>query len=412
MVYLFYQITCVIVVVTAFVMIFRLNRGYANLPILIGLVSALPSVLIIENGAYMSELEGRGEFNGATLALIIYLCIFFAGWGCFALSGWGRIDEKNHFNHVEKSANLIDDILFYILLIFILIWIASVLINWPPVILLNKGVITRFNGPAAGMQGKVFTFIPIALGYYSYVIKRKRDTLLLFALYILLLIANGHKFGGVVMAFYFLYYGKYRDNYNLFVFELKKNALKIILFGIAVMLLVLFHYKNISDGFGISKYELLYERIFVMQGQLWYAVFDKASLFECVRGCIESTESNMINMTLFALPNANESELLEGLSGKLTYGFPSVLIYKYGLVYAVGLCFFIGIGVGLLLKFHKFLSNYFGLVGYLFAVYLQLMVFEFCATGDYTVFVDNKGLFILVGSVLLYAFRMVIVRLK
>jgi hypothetical protein len=418
---IYFVVTSLLIALLAKVVLSKLNR-YLHLAIHLTFLHGLISVVVIESGVYISEQDNWGYLNFSALRLILYLAFFYAGWLLAESQVWNKMGASiSTFRETSvwtTSAQPVKKQLWsptLLILIFLVLWLADFIQNWPPP-LLAEGLITRFveEENRSFFTGKVFTFIPLALGYittHSASRHVKKIATILLLTYFFLIALSGQKFGGFVFGLFYFYAARFvcRGEINM---PKARDLIKLaflafaIIFGIVQMLL--FHYETIAPGFGINAAELLLQRIFVLQGHLWFAVDRAAEILH--GGDINPAINNgsfMIGMMLIAAPWVDPIAITNGIAGKFTFGFPTVIPYTVGHLFTPLILTIVGLLAGFILKTAERSTINSGLIVYLISMYAWIAIFEFLNSGDFFLLFSTKNIVVLIAFTTILLLRKV-----
>lgn len=410
--YVLYFIANVLAILLLLGFVIRFANRYLHLIIHLVLLHGFLSVLVIESGQYIVEQGRFGMLVFSSLRLFLYLLAFYLGWYFSSKVLLAKPHKSNFCINPPNFRGLnigYRELVFYkfVLLcvaVFLASWSISIALNWPPP-LFKEGLITRFVAVEDRnvFSGRVFTFVPIILGFLAFRTKgniRKSMIYFFLAVYFALILLNAQKFGGFFGGLIYFFAAKYLADSSLINRISIKRALGfaafVTVFFSALLSLVLWHYQTVALSFNIDPSDLLFQRIFVLQGHLWYAVDTAAGLLPNITTESAFTnESFMIGMMELANPNIDIKAINEGASGKFTFGFPAVMPYLFGHFFGVLLTFFVGTAVFVALDLAEVMANSGGLLVYLVSIYAFITIFKFIATGDFFELVSLRSLIVL-----------------
>ncbi len=403
----FVAATLAIIILGFFVL--RFANRYIHLFLHLGLLHGYISVVVIESGQYIAEQGVWGTLTFSALRLYCYLVIFYLGW-YFATRHFISVQRVEYRHMVIKelfpsgTTSLYYHFALVSLFTFLAVWLGFIILNWPPP-LLREGVITRFLPVEERnlFSGRTFSFVPIVLGYIAFRSPVKIRVGLIYgglASYFILLLLNGQKYGGFTDGLIYFFAARYIMGGSVFSkirpsSVLKIAALLLVLFSV-LLTIVLWHYQNIAPSFGMDPIELLFQRIFVLQGHLWWAVDNIAGYLPGIATDTAFTNNSfMIGMMQIANSNIDIDLINIGMSGKYTFGFPAVMPYIMGHFFGVIFCFFVGMAVGVILSMVETIAMRDGLLRYLFSIYVYITILTFVGTGDFFIFNTPRSIVVI-----------------
>lgn len=334
-----YATTVIALLCGALVVYFRdvLRHPELRLTVWLSILSAAPvliALLVIESGAFIVEQNTFGFLNGATLGFLGYTALFYA-----ATRAGYAVARAAVANDEASSSKAIDRYFGWAVCLgaLFLLYVNYVLSPKPffdtSVDRFTYWGRSAFSGLAV-ILGNVSSFIPVGLGVLHETSKQKRYTLGAFLLYLIYLVLVGQKYGPVLNATVFFILPR------LLVVDVRSiRAMigRLAVPGIAVVLLgVGIAYANYSffnpyKYAGLSVVEALLQRVFVLQGHVFWGSVNNSNIYEfswSVNEFIDGMKTMMLMLS--PLPSdVIEVAYREGRS--FTGAYPAVLNVMFGI---------------------------------------------------------------------------------
>ncbi|MDF9435626.1 DUF6418 domain-containing protein [Chromohalobacter israelensis] len=314
------------------------------LPFFISITWCFFSLLYIESGAYMSETTVKGRVSGAAVVYLINVmltCIgFYLGW---------LVTYKNKL----KTKKLVE-----IKLSIHIVWLVVLAIA---VINCYYGVVNGFpyfegmdrnnywNAVDSGVQRAFFNQLPVCgflLGYLIFAESYRRFTLLLLVMIMTIQVFYSETFTALFMTIMLFLipvllgnYHKQRSVYKDIVKPFLVIFPALFCLGVGAIYYKFFFLTNLSFHDGWEK---LVERVFALQGQVFYVGLEKFNSgvrFDSALSFSENSYSSMEKVMYIIAPNDIVDSYLErGVN--FTMGYPISLYLAFGYLGFIPVAFF------------------------------------------------------------------------
>ncbi len=308
-------------------------KTYLLLPLILQGLEAIPSLIFIESGGFISEQGRFGHFNGATVYFTLYAV------GTVGLSWLGIALFQRSLASVGVS-RLREDYPILVALLWSMLAVAFLNLVLSPIPLFSDQYdrfdyweIARFPF-LKYLLGNVSGFLVIGAGV-MYLHRRATGKLFL-ALYLAYLILLGHKFGSIVTAVYMFYLPHVIYNRPRFRAAVLLRP-STILGALGVGLLVYLHYRKenpmqhvVGDNVTLG---ILY-RAFGLQGHVWWGMVEHAKQHAPTYNVSELAYGmHSLMYSLSADPKLVDLAIQRGVS--FTNGYPAILLKVFPVPLAV-----------------------------------------------------------------------------
>lgn len=334
------------------------------------------SVFYIEAGGYMSETRRFGYYTGAGWSYVFYVLVFFfmAYWAFRITQGVpvSKLTKKTSINGLVVTAGRLYKFLLFPI-VFIMFF-CGVMSEFP--ILSGIGRIAYWNEEALPGQRVLFNQLPLVAfigGGFLFIEKSHLPSLLGIAKFIspvlIVQLVFGETFTGLSSSL-FLFFVPFLAKPEA-VAVIRKNIFKIGLmaFLVATLLLMYKFYGRYVSGIG-SGLDLMLDRVFALQGQVWWSVYSLESYRE-------TDMYDGMSLLMYIIAPSDVFNAYAGQGVNFTMGYPAILLEKYGHMALIPHALF-GLGFGVIIGLVK-------------------------------VFVNNNKLFYSIILIKLYSFYMVVI---
>ena len=249
------------------------------LPFLIQYLWMFASVLVIEQGAYISEQEKNGEFIFTNFYLLLFFLVSLTSFILFFEIFKKALTLKLPRLRFLKKSEI--SIVYYIAIIIVIIAYIS-LISSPSVY--TSEDVNKFTYWDTAKYPWLKAILGSTIGYLPFIFglifnKYKKPTLLLIVLYIIYLVGVDQKFTaflygiiGFLISFAVVNFQK-RRNYNILSF--KKRYLIVVASLIFSLVLLKYSNKNPFEYLNLSPVESVFYRAFGLQAHVFWGVNEK-----------------------------------------------------------------------------------------------------------------------------------------
>ncbi|TNE86145.1 MAG: hypothetical protein EP324_08610 [Gammaproteobacteria bacterium] len=374
------------------------------LPILVGFVWVGFSVVTLEIGFYAPEIDTLTYATGASLRYFFLLEIFL--WAAY----FSFPDVRSLENLSEQeNKRLVSAIVFFWIFLFIILFANGLVYGFP--VLSGE---QRFNywvdHPIGSWLPKLFSYSAYLWLCGGWVLSKSRPgygrvlaLLAIFHIVFAVLYSNKASIFLVALFSFFAGYGVGRSSVRRKI--LSANQIVILLFSLfSILVLTYFSYHfvhgyDMQDVFGV-----MLRRIFVMQGQLWWAIDNCVSL-DCASVGSDGLfyKGDGVYGIFVLMKEVMPDRMFEYYFNNkvpLTGGFPANLVFFSGFGGAILFCLLSGLLVGLFLR-----GLHVALCGHILMIFLYVFIYSSInwafSLGSFNIFLNP--LFISVLSIIFFS---------
>lgn len=315
-------------------------------------LSSIVSNFFIEQGMYLSELGTNSYALGSTQKLISFVIVMNVVFVIF----FELLFKLNSSDLVMRDRSKSDQKIYLIICVICLACIVFGLINGFPLLNLEQRFLYWISHQFGGVASKVIYILSYLSLYYGYVYNnsstyffgnRKLHITLISAVTFFIAILYAYKFSWFENFILCWFIGSrcrmvvHGEKLN---FSFKRLLPKIFLIFVPVLFIVVISYifvHGYSDSHSLGN--ILYERIFAMQGQVWWAVnstlIDDPSKLprDLSQFFLKSTDGSPYGIFLIMkeiMPIGAFNDRFELLI-PLTVAFPAFAIFHFGYLWGV-----------------------------------------------------------------------------
>jgi hypothetical protein len=350
----------------------------------------------------MREIQKFSEWNNSVEIYLSYLTPFMVSFYVTSmLIQRGNINFSQYYNVVKKK-----NIYGYLLILILSILIIHTVLSGAP--LLYTPVINRFNFwntyakiPILSVFNSQVIFLMYAYFIFGKSSKQKKIVLSMAVLHYVLL---GQKFTVLFLLIYYTFYSKLYIQLNPMKIKFKYVFISILLIG-AFVFLSLFHYEKEAALVGHNPLLALMERLFVLQGQMWWASVDYVQSFgiDIEKMFIYQEDGIHVLMKLFAPQDIYESYIENGV--RFTMGYPGIIyisLGRWGILYQIFQGFIFSILAYIVLYFSRqgFVEAFLSMkIFFIYSTYLSMGNISDIISWKFLLWIYLLGIWILMKKI-------------
>lgn len=318
------------------------------------MVTAL-SVFVVDRGEYVAEQYQTTYFTGASLRFVLYFIVFFMGMHAvhhgMKLLGRTRPRDVVAMEMAQPLARFAVVVSGEIMALLALNMAISggIPLLQPGTILKQNYLETTRLYPIVKYFGFALP-LPIICGASIYVLHKAGDRtwrtlgLMVHLAYIVYLILMGFKFGGITNSIFFLAAPWLIDiaQRRSFWFMLKRVAIVIAFIIPPFVYLIITHYERLRVGGVSDPFEILYIRVFVLQGHLFWGVDNYVLNHTTDSYFLHLGKSLDVMREMMLLIGGRYIETPMENGTRFTGGFPSGFVLIYGHLLTIPMVFAVG----------------------------------------------------------------------
>ncbi len=407
-----------------------------------GYLSMVVSVFYLDIGNQWAFEVARNSMRSNSLVVLFFFYIsIFVG----AIIGYKLLVAKtivNHFaSNINKSKIFLTPKFIFAFMVFSILYMMIMYIHLfysgiPILLGYNKGEFWSYaKFPIFQVLHNQTSTILLILGFFYAYIKIYRDdnskfTIFIFPLkgilwfYVMYIVLMAYKFGGPVLylfSFYcsFLILSSIKEKFKL------KSFFKYLFFFIILLIPLLYYVYFTILGFGNNAWQVIFDRVFALQGQVWHFIYndishgkirpDISQLGRELSNAIshnypKDTGINHLMQLIMPQPRL-DSYLNKGV--RMSGGYPANLFAIFNNNYIIVLVHFILSSV--VVFFHlKFIKHLIKLNLFKFVVWFKIAFLSkgFLFMGDLNSILSTKTIFLLLIIILILHFEEQIISKK
>lgn len=329
---------------------------FLSIPFIFAHVITSLSSLYLDFGAYMPEVRQYSEIRASTSRLIFFVSAFLysitLGYGLFS-----RLSFKYRISCYFRQVKT--DTVVLLISVPILIVLAFSLTIWGSPLGIGIQRFEYWSSHSFPLLRNVLYqgfFIAFLIGILYVRLRYKKLMIFIIFLFCIINILYGEKFTGIFLTLMYFFIG-YLFSYQVvgvnkfYIFKFKVILLSL-LFLLLMLMIVYYQYKYIHHVSG-SIPDYILARIFSMQAQVWWAIDNEVFNYGNVvnidsmlykSNCGDYTGLYYL-MSVIASEDIVNSYCQRGVS--FTMGYPAILIYNFGYLYALVINAILGVFVGM-----------------------------------------------------------------
>lgn len=378
-------------------------------------MTAIISGIYIESGTFIPEEMIYSEATGSTARLVLFHMIFIVTLIYCIKKLLPKVISKAIFYKISIS-DTICYFFYCIAAISLLVGLTGILIYGTPLLL----KISRFQyyliiNPIFLSIIRKYYIIPFIAGYIIAIKKDNRLHLIscisILLLLVVILILYGDKFSALSIYIYLFFFPYLTLNLykriNTNPIPLKKPFFILLVTLLFFLPLIYYHYSNEMAGSRSAVLEQVTNRIFALQGHVWWGVdsiVNSGSYYPSdqrnkeLQAIISLSEPNYYTgmhflMSIISPSIISESFIRDGVN--FTMGYPAIALYLFGYIGIIPFQIFISFIVSIIIIYLIYSITCNNIIHLILSCKLLMMTYDSLTTGNLYVLFSKESLLVL-----------------